>query len=180
MPGPTSPNTALYSLGRGVLTIAEWSGTTPPSAVDFESMGNCPKFEVEVTEEKLEHFSKQTGLKVKDKSVTLEIGYNLSFDLDEISAANLAKFVRGTLAADVISAATSLDAEFAITFTTDNPVGENEVWEFWRCSLSPGAAYNLISDEWSTLSFTAEGLADSANHAASPYFNVTWVTTTTT
>ena len=70
--------------------------------------------------------------------------------------------------------------EFAVKFVSDNPAGPNETWEFWRCKLSPGGAFSLIGDEWSLLSFTAEGLADITNHSTSPYFTVTFETTTTT
>jgi len=59
-------------------------------------------------------------------------------------------------------------------------VGPNEKWQFWRVQLSPSAAFNLISDEWSMLTFTGEGLADTANNPTSPYFTVTYATTTTT
>jgi hypothetical protein len=162
------------------MSIAEWTGSTPPSAGDYEDVGNSPRFECEVSEEKLDHYSSRSGIRVKDKSVTLEIGYTLNFDLDEVSQANLARFVRGTVSGDEIRAATALDQEFAVKFVSDNPVGENEKWEFWRVTLSPGGAFNLISDEWNLITFTGEGLADTANHPSSPYFTVTWVTTTTT
>jgi hypothetical protein len=119
-------------------------------------------------------------VKVKDKTVTLEIGYTVNFDLDEISRANMTMFLRGTLAGHTIAALTALDKEYALYFRSDNPTGENEKWHLWRCRLTPGAAFGLISDEWNVMSFTGEGLADTANHAATPYFDVTWVTTTTT
>ena len=175
----SSPSTSLYALGRGILSIAEWVGETPPSEGDYEDVGNSPRFEVEVTEEKLEHFSSRSGLKVKDKIVTLETGYMLNFDLDEISVANLAKFLKGTLSgSNVILANTALSKEYGCKFISDNPVGENETWEFWKVQLSPGAAFNLISDEWSLMSFTGEGLADETGHPTSPFFTVTFATTT--
>jgi len=173
-------STALYTLGKGVLSIAEWDGTTPPDPADFVDVGNSPRFEVTVTEEKLDHFSSRSGVRLKDKTVTLEVGYSVNFDLDEVSLKNLAMFLRGTISGAVISAATALDKEHALKFITDNAAGENEKWELWRCRLTPGGAFNLISDDWSMMSFTGEGLADTDNHSGSPYFDVTWVTTTTT
>jgi hypothetical protein len=178
----TSPSTSLYQLGRGILEIAPWADADnePTYSSDFVDVGNCPKFEVEVTEEKLDHYSHRSGLKVKDKSVTLEIGYNINFDLDEISVANIAKYLRGTMTgSDVIHAAQALDTEFALRFTTDNPAGEDQIWKFWRASLKPGGTFNLISDEWGLMSFTAEGLSAVTQHGDSPYFDVQWVTTTT-
>jgi hypothetical protein len=138
--------------------------------------------EVEVTEETLAHYSSRSGTRVKDKEVTLETGYTLSFDLDEMSVANLAKFLRGTISgakSHVILANQNLDAEYAVKFVSDNAAGPNEKWEFWRCKLTPGGAFSLIGEEWSLLSFSGEGLADVANNPASEYFTVTFATTTT-
>ncbi|MBW2066894.1 MAG: hypothetical protein JRJ03_18445, partial [Deltaproteobacteria bacterium] len=90
---PLSPhNTELHELGRGKLYIAEWSGGSPGS---YEEVGNCPRFEFEVTEESLPHKESRGGIRTQDKIATIEAGYTLSFDLDEIAAANLAKYVRG-------------------------------------------------------------------------------------
>ena len=136
---------------------------------------------MEVTEEKLEHFSSRTGTKTKDKSVILETGYNVNFDLDEVSVANLQVYLKGTLSGTrKILANTALENEYALKFVSDNPAGQNQTWEFWRCKLSPGGAFGLISDEWGLLTFTGEGLADTANHPATPYFDVTFATTSTT
>jgi len=176
----SNPSTTLYTLGRGIMAIGEWSGATPPVA--YTDVGNCPRMEVEVTEETLAHFSSRSGTRVKDKEVTLETGYTVNFDLDEMSVANLAKFLRGTISGvknHIILANQNLTAEYAIKFISDNAAGPNEKWEFWRAKLTPGGAFSLIGDEWSLLSFTGEGLADVANHSTSEYFTVTFATTTT-
>jgi len=90
-------------------------------------------------------------------------------------------FLKGVLSGEnVLYANQNLDQEFALKFVSDNPVGPDQKWEFWRCKLSPDGALSLIGDEWLTLSFTAEGLADTENHASSPHFTVTFATTTTT
>jgi hypothetical protein len=174
----SSPSTTLYTLGKGIVSIAAWSGTTPPGTLD--DVGNCPRFEVEVTEETLDHYSSRSGTRVKDKQVVIETGYTLNFDLDEFSVANLAMFLKGSVSANVISANTVLDTEYAVKFVSDNPAGPNETWEFHRCKLSPGGNMSLISDEWALMSFTGEGLADTSNQPTSPYFTVTFATTTTT
>jgi len=178
---PTAHSTLLYTLGRGILTIGEWTGVTPPAGGGYYDVGNCPSFSVEVTEEKLEHFSYRSGTRVKDKEVSLETGYTVSFQLDEVSVKNLKNFLKGVLSGEnILYANQNLDQEFALKFVSDNPVGPDQKWEFWRCKLSPDGALSLIGDEWLTLSFTAEGLADSENHASSPHFTVTFATTTTT
>jgi hypothetical protein len=169
----TSPNTSLYTLGKGILTIEVWVGTTPPTP-PLVDVGNCSSFEVEVTEEVLDHFSQRSGVRSKDKQITLETGYVLNFVLDENSVANLKMFLRATQAGDILSAAQALDLEYALTFTSDNPYGPNETWVFHKAKIRPNGAFNLISDEWATLSFTAEGLTDTANNPTSPYFTVSF------
>jgi len=178
MPIASSPSTTLYTLGKGLLYVGEWSGATPPSTLN--PVGNCPKFDCEVTEEILDHYSSMSGLRTKDKSVTLELGYNLTFDLDEVSVANLAMFLKATVSGNQLLGNTQTDKEYSIKFVSDNPVGPNETWVFHRCKLAPGGGMSLIGNEWMTMSFKATGLADTANHASSPYFTVTFHTTTTT
>jgi hypothetical protein len=133
-----------------------------------------------VTEETLDHYSSRSGTRTKDKKVVLETGYNLNFDLDEFSVQNLTMYLKGSVSGNVISANTQLDKEYSVKFVSDNPAGPNETWEFHRCKLTPGGSLNLISDEWSLMSITGEGLADTANNPTSPYFTVTFATTTTT
>lgn len=176
---PASPHsTTLYTLGRGIVSIAQWNGTTPP--VSLTDVGNSPRFEAEVTEETLDHYSSRSGTRNKDKSVVLETGFTLNFDLDEFAISNLAIFLMGSISGNVISANTELDKEYTVSFQSDNPSGPNELWEFHRVKLSPGGSLNLISDEWSLMTFSGEGLSDTTNNPTSPYFTVTFATTTTT
>lgn len=166
-----SPSTTLYTLGKGVLTIEAWSGQTPPGAL--VDVGDCSSFEVEVTEEILDHFSHRSGVRARDKRITIETGYTLTFVLDEKSIVNLKMFLRATQSGFVLSAAQALDLEYALTFVTDNPYGPNETWVFHKAWITPNGAFNLISDEFSTLSFSAEGLKDAENNVTSPFFTVT-------
>jgi hypothetical protein len=176
---PTSPSTALYTLGKGILSIGDWDGTTPPTAGEYVDVGNCPSFEVEVTEESLDHYSSREGTRKKDKSVIIETGYTATFTLDEMSVKNLQIYLKATLqGSNVLLANTSLEKEYALKFVSNNPAGPDQIWELWRVKLSPNGAFSLIGEEWSTLSFTGEGLADSDNHPTSSYFNVTFSTTT--
>jgi hypothetical protein len=174
----SNPSTTLYTLGRGIVSIGAWSGVSPPGALS--DVGNSPRFEAEVTEELLDHFSSRSGTRDKDKQVTLETGFTINFDLDEFSVSNLAMFLKGSISGNVISANVELDKEYSVKFVSDNPAGPNESWEFHRVKLSPGGSLNLISDEWGLMTFSGEGLSDSANNPTSPYFTVTFATTTTT
>jgi len=174
---PKAPHdSTLYALGRGIVSIAEYAGEV---CGEYADVGNCSSFEAEVTEETLPHWNYRSQSKVKDKTVTIETGYGIEFILDEISVGNLAKFLRGSInSRHIIYAAQELEKEYRVKFISDNQVGPNETWEFWKCKLTPSSAINLISDVWKTLEFAGEGLADTVNHATSPYFTVTCVTTT--
>jgi hypothetical protein len=175
----TSPSTELYSLGRGILTAGVWEGDTPPAENEFEDLGAVSEIMLTVEETKLEHFNFRTGLKTKDKVVTLESSYKGSFTCDEISQANLARFVKGTVAGNVIRANTALSKEYALTFDAQNPVGERQKWYFRRCKIAPNGDFSLISDNWGQLKFTFDGLADAVNYPDSPQFDVEYPTTTT-
>ena len=178
---PTPHSVDNYAIGKGILYIGEWSGSSAPSwPGGFVEIGNCPSIEIEPTIERLEHFSSRQGLRFKDKNPVIQSEYMLNFDTDEIAAENLNRFLMGTLTGDVISALQRTEQEFALRFVSDNPIGPNQVWEFRKTTLSPNGAMQLIGEEWLVMSFTAEGLADVANHPDSPYFDVTYATTTTT
>lgn len=167
----------LYSVGKGILSIAVFSGTAPGT---YEDVGNCTSLEVEPTVERLPHYSSRSGFRKKDKNPTISQEYTVNFTLDEIAAKNLQKFLLGDLTGNVVTALMNADQEYALKFVTDNPTGPNQTWNFWKCTLSPNGAMQLIGEDWMVMEFTAEGLADVLNQAASPYITVTYVTTTTT
>jgi len=174
-------STTLYTLGRGILYIAEWEGTTPPTdPSDYHDMGNVPRFEVEVTEETLEHPNYRSGIKNIDKEVTLESGYTLNFDAEEFSLRNLIAYLRATSSGNRIMAGMALTKEYALKFVSNNAAGPNQTWKLWKVKLTPGGAMGLISDEWNKMSFTGKGLSDETNHSDSHFFDVLFATTTTT
>lgn len=176
-----SPSTELYTLGRGILSIGPWSGATPPSAGAYEDVGVCNKLELEVTEEKLEHFSRRTASRIKDKIAVLEAGYNINFTLDEVSVLNLKMLLRAHQSGDgTLRANQSAITEYGVRFVSDNAEGPNATWRFWKVRLGPAGAFGLIADDWQALAFTGEGLADTAFHPSSPFFDVVFTGATTT
>lgn len=159
-----------YVLGRGVVSIGAWSGTSYPGSLT--SIGNCPEVSITLEEETLEHFSSQSGIQVKDKVATLSMGYTINIQTDEWTDANLARFFRGTVNAatasddayiDILSAT---DTEYAVKFVSANPVGPNIVLYCWRVKLTPGGDLGLISQEWGVMTYEGEGLKVSALGAA--------------
>lgn len=173
---PQPPSTNNYAIGKGVLSVALWSGGVVGA---FSDMGNAPVVEAEPIIERLPHLSSRSGLRVKDKNPVVQTEYMITFDLDEMAAANLNRFLLGNLSGNTISALQNADQEFALRFVSDNPIGPNSTWNFHKCTLSPNGPVSLIGEEWMAMSFTGEGLADVAGNPSSPYITVTVETTTT-
>ena len=167
----TPHSTDNYTLSRGILHVATWSGG---SAGSYTDMGNCSNLEVEPVVENLPHYSKRASTKEKDKTVVLETGYNLTFDLDELATVNLAKFVMGTISGTTILGLQSVTTEYALKFVETNPEGPDKTWFFHKCKITPNGSLALLGDEWLNMSYAAEGLTDVANNAASPLFTISY------
>lgn len=178
---PSSVN--LLSIGKGILTIAEWSAGVIGA---YEDMGNVNSIEVEPVIERLPHYSSRSGFRTKDRNPIIQTDYNITFVAEEIAAVNLNRFLLGTLSGlRTVYGMQAPNVEYALHFVSDNPIGPNQVWDFWKVTLSPSGALQLIGEEWMSMSFAGEGLADVGGHPTSPYFTVvsseaTSTTTTTT
>lgn len=163
---PAPPSTDNYTVGKGRLSIAEFSGGSPGTYTD---LGNAPSVEIEMTVERLPHYSSRAGAKVKDKNPVISNEYVVTFTLDEIATVNLQRFIMADADGADIQMFGNVEGEFALRFVEDNPIGDNRIWNFWKGTLLPNGAMQLIGDEWRQMSFRFEGLADTVNHAASPY-----------
>ena len=161
-----------YAVGKGILSIGEWSGDTPPGS--YDDIGNCSSIEVEPTLERLPHYSSRTEFRLKDKNPIIQTEYTVTFDCDEMAAVNLNRFLIGSLSGLTISMLQGTDKEFALQFVSDNPIGPNQTWTFHKVTLTPNGALQLIGEDWMVMSFLAEGLADTANNPDSPYANVVY------
>jgi len=170
MPDPHS--TENYAIGKGIMYIAEWVGDTPPDEADFVDIGNAPSVEIEPVLERLPHYSSRQDFRLKDKNPVIQTEYNLNFQLDEPAAANLKVFLMGDIQNNVIAAMTNTAREYAVKFVSDNPIGPQWTWTFWKLTISPNGPMALVSEEWMVMDFLGEGLADVDNHPNSPYFDV--------
>ena len=173
----SSPSTTLYTLGSGMLQIAMFADGAPGA---YEDLGNAPSVELELSITEKEHKESRSAAKSMDKNIVLEKGYIVKFSVDEMSAANLRRWVMGSGTGSDIHGLLSTDAEYALKFKSDNAAGPNRIYEFHRCTIRPDGNMALIGDDWATLNFTAKGLKDTVNNASSPYFDITSTTTTTT
>lgn len=185
-------NTGLYvPRGRGVIYIAEWDASYPPTYPtaftagnlgDFVDVGNAPSFELEPVTEFDPHYSSREGMNYKDLNPVTSQEYNVNFTLDELAAQNMKKFLMGTYNATTgrIAGMQNVGQEYALIFVSNNPIGPNSVAYFWKMTITPNGSLALIGGEYLVMSYTGSGLIDSANHVSSPYFDYKMITTTST
>lgn len=83
------------TLGRGEVYFDPFTTGTTRSG-EFKYMGNTPAVALAASTTKLDHFSSDRGLRVKDKSVVLEVNYTGTLETDNMNFGNLAKFFMGS------------------------------------------------------------------------------------
>ena len=83
-----------YTLGRGKVYFARRDPVTG-NLGGYRYLGNTPEFNLTAEEEKLEHFSSDFGVRVKDASVTLQVNYTGTISCDNIDPKNVALFFLG-------------------------------------------------------------------------------------
>jgi len=90
-----------YTLGRGVVLLSNGNG--------YEPFGNVTDFTISIKTEKLEHYSTESGIKVKDAEITKSLDFNVKFEVDELKKETLEKFILGSTSQQSQTAATITD-----------------------------------------------------------------------
>jgi hypothetical protein len=163
---PTPPDVENLTIGKGILSIAEFSGGVPGA---YSDLGEVPSIELEQQVERLPYLSSRSGTKLKVKNPVVMTQYNLTFTMSEFATQNLQKYLMASLSAGALQMFGNIEGEFALRFVEDNPSGPNRIWNFWKGTLIPNGSLQLIGEDWRAMSLRFEGLADTVNHAASPY-----------
>lgn len=100
-----------YTLGRGKLYFGQFKpGTTTPRGQRY--LGNSPELSFNASQETLDHYYSDGGIRVKDASVILQQDYAGSFILDDINMANLAMFFLGEASTITTAQRTVTDEAF--------------------------------------------------------------------
>lgn len=134
-----------YTLGRGEVYFARKDPVT--GAMGGERyLGNTPSANLTAEEEKLEHFSSDRGIRVKDKVVTLQVNYTGTLEVDNIDYENVALFFLGETENLTIAQTTVASEQVGVTgvgvekgmfyqlgMTAGNPAGAKGI-------IFPGAA----------------------------------------
>lgn len=96
-----------YVVGKGKVYFDPFVvGTTTKTAERY--LGNTPELSTSSDEETLDHFDADSGLNVKDESVTIEKTVTGQFVTDNIDMDNAAMFFGGTVEDQVIASATGV------------------------------------------------------------------------
>ena len=151
----TAPNVNNYSILRGTFTFTPTSG----SAIILGDVSNCV-YTPTVT--KLDHFSHQAGIRVKDRSVPVEVGASMTLTMDEINNHNAAMFLLGdTTTTGGIGGLTNPLLSGTLSMTGTNAIG-TKVSFTGKVNMLPAGGFNLVSDTaaWAGLPMSAEVLLD--------------------
>lgn len=130
-----------YVLGRGRIYFDRFDSAG--DSTGFRYLGNTPAFSVTRAAQALDHYDSDSGVKVKDKSVTLSEDLGMTFETDNISLENLALWYGGTTAAGS-----------TVSAVTDETLG-------LPAPVVPGVAYYVGADNISgvTVAKTTGGAA---------------------
>lgn len=131
-----------YALGRGRLLIADaslYSGYVEQVFQDraYRDIGNCTAFTITQESEVKEHTSYLSGIATRDLEVPVSNKMSLSFQVDEMSMANLARFLSGNFqtfenGANILNAAAVVSTVFpgAENYYVDTATTDF-VWDLW-------------------------------------------------
>lgn len=113
-----------YVVGRGRLFFGQFkTGTRTPRGQLY--FGNTPALSLSQSEDTLDHYSSEGGVRVKDASVSLQNDSSGSFQCDNISLPNLALWFRGFQTTNI--EAGSGYASGTVTFSTAVPADGDKV-----------------------------------------------------
>lgn len=113
-----------YVVGRGRLFFGQFKPSTRKSAGQLY-FGNTPELSTSQNEDKLDHYSSEGGVRIKDASVTLQNDSTGSFQCDNIIGPNLALWFRGLVQQRLEAGSSS--AQGTITFANAVPVDGDTV-----------------------------------------------------
>jgi hypothetical protein len=128
--------TPNYVVGRGKLYFDQFLPGTKTFSGNERYLGNSPELSMSQDEETLDHYSSDSGIKVKDATVELQNDQSMSFSLDDISKGNLAMWFRGEAQDNAVSAvvdgtttvdAVALGSYIQLGLTAGDPIGARNV-----------------------------------------------------
>lgn len=156
MSGILAPDVGNYQVGKGFLTFK------PNGATDFYHVGNVPKFSWTPKITPLPHKSSMAGTKVQDFSIIQERAGEVSMDMEELTANNMAMFNQGDIDATnpdavIVDIMSKKDLVIGrLRFYATNDVGPRWNGDFLQVQFNPTSPFNPISDAYNAM--TVQGL----------------------
>ena len=122
----------------------------------------------------LDHFTAQTGFRVKDRSLVQEITVTIALAVDEPTEELMSLFMLGSDPdANTFTPYTDLERRGASRIYGVSTTGNSWEWQIPLCTIQPDGEFSYNDQDWSQFSFNVEVLADITNNEASPYGIVT-------
>jgi len=87
--------TQNYTLGRGEIYFARFADAVNFVPAGERYIGNSPELSLTISQEVLDHFSSDRGIREKDASIPLQVDRTGSFSTDNIHPENVAMFFFG-------------------------------------------------------------------------------------
>ncbi len=126
------------TLARGRLYFAPFlPGTTTPQASELY-LGNTPGCTLSGAVERLDHYTADTRVRAKDRSVTIEANYSGTVSTDNISVENLATFFLGE------SSTVSQLALTNVAFTAGT-LAADSVYQIGRTAANPAGVRGVTT-----------------------------------
>ena len=127
-----------YVVGKGRVFFDPFIPGTKTKTME-RYLGNTPELSTSSDEETLDHYDSDSGLNVKDESVTIEKNVTGALVTDHISPENVAMFFGGEITDAVIAAATGL---------TETHTAKRGRWiQLGTNALNPTGARNVVNVE---------------------------------
>ena len=119
--------TPNYVVGRGKLYFDMFLAGTKTISGNERYLGNSPELSLSQSEDTLDHYSSDEGIKQKDATVSLQNDSSMSFSLDDISKENLALWFRGSVSeAAIAGGAVASEAHNAVALGTFIQLGSTD------------------------------------------------------
>src|SRR5258708_33775748 len=124
-------------LGRGKVYFDLYAGDgTSQTLTGRRYIGNTPEMTLDIAATQLAHYGMDSGLKVKDDNVILQLDRKGTFKTDEISSDNMSLFLIGNKSTQVQASGSALtttitgaklDRYYQLGATAGNPSGARNV-----------------------------------------------------
>lgn len=152
-----------YTLGRGEVYVDRLLNTTTFASEGERYIGNTPEFNLTISQEVLDHFSSDRGIREKDESVPLQVNRTGSMVCDNIDEENVALFFFGSKS-EVSEAGGAETYEFG-------PVTQGRYYQLGVSDARPAGVKGVVGETDDSNSAGAFSLfeADSNSVGGTPY-----------